>query len=38
LFHARKPGHDLLESALIFFIERIELVGIYVEDSEQITP
>jgi hypothetical protein len=28
----------LLESGLVFFIERIELVGIYVEDGEQITP
>jgi hypothetical protein len=33
----RKPGDESLEASLVVLIERIELPGIYVENSDQIT-
>jgi len=38
LLHVREPRYELLESHLVFFIERIGLLGIYVENGKQITP
>ena len=32
-----EPGHELLEPTCIFRIERIQTVGIYVENGDEIT-
>lgn len=32
-----EPGHELLEATCIFRIERIQTVGIYVENGDEIT-
>ena len=32
-----EPGHELLEATCIFRIERIQTVGIYVENADEIT-
>jgi len=37
LHYCRKPGNESLEAALVVVIERIELLGIYVENGDQIT-
>jgi hypothetical protein len=37
LHSGREPGNESLEAALVVGIESIELLGIYVEHSDQIT-
>jgi hypothetical protein len=37
LHYGREPGNESLEAALVVVIERIELLGIYVENGDQIT-